>query len=113
MLILLWAKPGIITVQHITSANGDTMKDKLLNLNSHLFAQLERLTEENISQDKLKQELDRSKAVSALASQIIAGGRLVLDAHIAKSEYELRELPQVFDSEPTIPNKPKLIARHG
>jgi hypothetical protein len=89
------------------------MKDKLLDLNSHLFAQLERLTEEGLSQEKLKQELDRSKMVSSLASQIIAGGRLVLDAHIAKSEYELRELPQVFDSEQAIPNKPKLIASNG
>jgi hypothetical protein len=89
------------------------MKDKLSNLNEHLFAQLERLTEEKLSPEQLKQELDRSKAVSGLASQIIAGGRLILDAHIAKSEYELRELPQVFDGNPAIPNKPKLIASNG
>jgi hypothetical protein len=89
------------------------MKDKLSNLNEHLFAQLERISSEELDADTLKREIERSRAISGIATQIIAGGRLILDAHIAKSEYELRELPQVFDSEPAIPNKLALITSNG
>lgn len=55
------------------------MKNKLSDLNNHLFAQLERLSEEPLTGDKLKTEIDRSKALSSIAKDIVANGKLVLD----------------------------------
>lgn len=59
------------------------MQNKLSDLNNHLFAQLERLGDEELSGEKLAEEIDRSKAVTDVASQIIASGNLVLKALIA------------------------------
>jgi hypothetical protein len=59
------------------------MKNKLSDLNNHLFAQLERLGDEDIVGDKLNEEINRAKAVTEVAQQIIANGTLVLRAKIA------------------------------
>ena len=56
------------------------MKNTLGDLNNHLFAQLERLSDEELKGEKLQEEITRSKAVTAVASQIIANGSLVLEA---------------------------------
>ncbi len=56
------------------------MKNTLGDLNNHLFAQLERLSEEDLTGEKLADEINRAKAVTSVASQIIANGSLVLEA---------------------------------
>jgi hypothetical protein len=56
------------------------MKNTLGDLNNHLFAQLERLSDEDLNGEKLADEINRSKAVTSVASQIIANGSLVLEA---------------------------------
>lgn len=63
------------------------MKNKLTDLNNHLFAQLERLGDEDLQGDQLAEEISRAKAVTGLASQIIANGTLVLKAAQAAQEY--------------------------
>ena len=62
------------------------MKNKLADLNNHLFAQLERLGDEEIAGERLEEEINRSRAVTAIASQIIANGTLVLKARIAMDD---------------------------
>ena len=56
------------------------MQNTLGDLNNHLFAQLERLSDEEISGEKLREEITRAKAITSVAAQIIANGSLVLDA---------------------------------
>ncbi|AZS15340.1 hypothetical protein [Paenibacillus lutimineralis] len=56
------------------------MKNTLGDLNNHLFAQLERLSDEDMTGEKLADEINRAKAVTSVASQIIANGSLVLEA---------------------------------
>jgi len=56
------------------------MKNKLPDLNNHLFAQLERLTEEGISAEQIEAEVKRAGAVVELSDQIVAGMKLQLDA---------------------------------
>ena len=58
------------------------MKNKLADLNNHLFASLERLGDESLSGDKLKDEIERSKAVAGVAREIIQNGKLVLTAQM-------------------------------
>ena len=56
------------------------MKNTLGDLNTHLFLQLERLNDEDIKGEDLKEEIIRAKAVSIIAKQIIDNGTLVLEA---------------------------------
>ncbi|WP_321367989.1 hypothetical protein [uncultured Desulfuromusa sp.] len=68
------------------------MKNKLGDLNNHLFAQLERLNEEGeekLSGDALKEELERAKAVSGIARDILQLGQLQLKAMVAHKEHAL------------------------
>lgn len=62
------------------------MKNTLGDLNNYLFAQLERLDDESLSEEGLNKEINRSKAMSSIAAQIIGGGNLVLKAKVAYEE---------------------------
>ena len=53
-------------------------RSTLGDLNLHLFAQLERLGDEDIKGDELREEINRAEAVSTIAQQIISNGALVL-----------------------------------
>ncbi len=61
------------------------MKNKLTDLNNHLFAQLERLGEEDISKEDLEKEVTRSKAITSVSTQIVNNARLALDAEKFKA----------------------------
>lgn len=56
------------------------MKNTLGDLNNHLFMQLERLNDEDLENEKLKEEIGRAKSVSGIADKIIENGKLVLEA---------------------------------
>lgn len=54
------------------------MQNKLTDLNNHLFAQFERLNSEDLSAEDMEKEIQRARAITGVASQIIANGNLVL-----------------------------------
>ncbi len=56
------------------------MKNKLSDLNNHLFEQLERLNDEDLTEDQLTKEIERSKAITNVANSIISNAKVVLDA---------------------------------
>jgi len=56
------------------------MRNTLNDLNNHLFAQLERLSDEGLSGEELNNEINRAKAVTDVATQIISNSSLVLKA---------------------------------
>ncbi|MDR0878965.1 MAG: hypothetical protein LBN21_13030 [Treponema sp.] len=69
------------------------MQNKLSDLNNHLFAEIERLGDEDLGGEELKAEISRAHAITGVASQIISNGNLLLRAHIAKSD-EVKTLPK-------------------
>lgn len=57
-----------------------TMKNKLTDLNNHLFAQIERLSDESISQSEIEKEAARAEAIVSVSEQIIKNADLSLKA---------------------------------
>lgn len=73
------------------------MKNKLTDLNNHLFAQLERLSDEEVVGEKLIEEIERSRAVGNVARTIIDNARLVLDAQKALNDGMIRRAPLMLE----------------
>lgn len=63
------------------------MHNKLSDLNNHLFAELERLGDENLEGDALTNEIERAKAISSVSSQIVSNATLLLKAVELQCEY--------------------------
>ncbi len=73
------------------------MKNQLIDLNNHLFAQMERLSDESLSEQEVQLEIGRSKAVAMVSKQIVDNARLALDAQQFSTEYAGRtELPEMI-----------------
>ena len=70
----------------------NAMKNTLGDLNNHLFAQLERLSDEDIKGEQLVEEIERARAVTSIANQIISNGTLVLQAQKFHTEYKSKDL---------------------
>lgn len=56
------------------------MKNKLVDLNNHLFAQLERLSEEGMTTEQIEQEVKRTGAIVDVSEQIVRNADLALKA---------------------------------
>lgn len=62
------------------------MKNSMLDLHNHLFAQLERLSDESIKGDELIEEINRAKAVMGVADALVQNATLMLEAEKLKSK---------------------------
>lgn len=74
-------------------------KNKLIDLNDHLFEQLERLNDENLKGDKLTEEISRSKALTGVASQIVSNAQLALEAKKTVNDGLIKDVPQMLGIE--------------
>lgn len=74
-------------------------KNKLTDLNDHLFVALERLNDENLSQDDLEKEVKRAKSITSISGEIIKVNNIYLTAaiSIAKGDIDLDRLPENFE----------------
>jgi benzoyl-CoA reductase/2-hydroxyglutaryl-CoA dehydratase subunit BcrC/BadD/HgdB len=75
-------------------------RNKLSDLNNHLFEQLERLNDEELSNEDLEKEIKRQRSMSEVATNIIEINRISMDAIklIAKGDISINELPSEIDT---------------
>lgn len=73
-------------------------KNKLLDLNNHLFAELERLGDEDLKGDELKEEIERAKALSDVSEKVINNASLMLKVIHEQNEYGTgtRDVPKML-----------------
>lgn len=76
------------------------MRNKLPDLNNHLFSQLEKLSDETITGDKLKEEIARANAITSIASQIIGSAKVTVDALklVAHGGVDKADLPLLLNN---------------
>jgi len=73
--------------------------NNLSKLNDVLFDQLLRLTDDSITDDFLEEEINRSKAVSSIARDIIANSKLALDVvTVQKNMGNVKDLPRMLEN---------------
>ena len=74
------------------------MKNTLSVLNNYLFESIERLNDDELTDEQLEKEIKRSEAVQKIAKTIIENGALALQAKKHMDEYgtgETIELPML------------------
>jgi len=64
------------------------MKNKLIDLNNHLFAQLERLSDEDLTPDQIATEVERTGAIVEVSEQIVRNAALQLKAAALVAEHD-------------------------
>ena len=73
-------------------------KTKLENLNDHLFLQLERLNDNDLTAEGMKSETIRTQAITSLSKEVVSLARVALDGSKFIEEYgdKLNNLPKQF-----------------
>lgn len=71
------------------------MKNKLTDLNNHLFEQLERLNDSELKGEDLKTEIDRARAMAEVGGQIVFAAKVTVDAMklVGKGDLRKEDLP--------------------
>ena len=71
------------------------MKNKLGDLNNHLFAALERLSDEDMTAEQIEQEAKRATAIVAVADTIISNADTQLKAAKLWAEHGQQIMPML------------------
>lgn len=82
------------------------MKNKMSDLRDHMFAQLERLGNEELSEDELKKEITRAQAISEVGKVIVESAKT--QVMYAKLTRQKEEQPDKFlgageEDKPVVP----------
>tara|TARA_R110000751_G_scaffold86935_1_gene172702 strand:+ start:718 stop:966 length:249 start_codon:yes stop_codon:yes gene_type:complete len=74
-------------------------RNKISDLNNHLFSQLEKLNDDELTGEQLDNEVQRAKAMSNLAGQIISSTKLTLDAikMAHKGDINFNDIPNMLN----------------
>lgn len=77
------------------------MKNTLMDLNNHLFEQMERLNDDDLSNEQLEKETQRAKTMIGISTQIINNANLIYQAERLKAEYGGRNvnLPRLLNKD--------------
>lgn len=70
-------------------------KNRLSDLNDHLFAQIERLADEDLPTDKIEIEVKRGNAIVAVADQILRHATLQVQAAKIVSDHGMDPTPHL------------------
>lgn len=76
------------------------MKNRITDLNDHLFAQIERLADEDLSGDKLEAEVQRTEAMVKIADRIVENARIGIQAATLVANHGVRfrrDLPMLTE----------------
>jgi hypothetical protein len=73
-------------------------KNKLTDLNDHLFAALERLNDEELTNEQIESESKRADAIIGISDKIIANAKITLDAMklMSNGNLDITEIPESF-----------------
>lgn len=71
-------------------------RNKMMDLNDHLFEQMERLNDNDLKGDKLKEEITRAKSMSGIANQIIQNARVCVEAAKAYNDGTIKRFPKML-----------------
>jgi hypothetical protein len=84
------------------------MKNKISDLRDHMFAALERLGQEDLSEDDLKKEISRSQAISEVGKVIVESAKT--EVLFAKLTGKRDQIPREYletEDEPKKIERPK------
>ena len=73
------------------------MKNTLSDLNNHLFAQIERLSDEDLTPEALAHEINRSRAIAEISREVVSNASLVLKAHTLATGGSHGDLPKMLE----------------
>ena len=62
-------------------------RNKLIDLNNHLFEALERINDDELQGEKLQEEMARAKTITQIGNTIINNASLALEAKKYKDEF--------------------------
>jgi len=78
------------------------MKNRLSDLNNHLFSQIERLGDEDLSDEQIEREAKRGDAIVAVADQIIRNADLQLKAATLLAHHGYHFEPHLASISPSL-----------
>lgn len=74
---------------------GNKMKNKLVDLNDYLFEQLEKINDDELSQEEMEAAIKKAETITKISETIIKNGELQYKAMKAAADYGIINTNQV------------------
>jgi hypothetical protein len=87
----------------VIKETSETNEENLMGLNSYLFAQLDRLSDKNITEEKLTLELQRSKGLISVGKVVITNATLAFEVEKFRVDYNrgTKAMPGMIENNPS------------